>query len=227
MLYAMKFKAVIFDLDGTLLDTIDDIADAINEVLVKRGFPAHDVATYKRTIGSGIEDLLTRLLPEGHCDADTVAACVGDVYKEYRKIKYSKTEPYEGIAELLDELVRRGVEIAVLSNKPNESAVRQIARYFPNHSFVRVQGAKPDMPLKPLPDVALEIMRDMNVQPSECIMVGDVEMDVLVAINAGMYPVGVSWGFRSAEELLACGAKKIIYDPLELISILENVKSEM
>jgi len=218
----MKFKAVIFDLDGTLLNTIDDIADAINEVLKKNGFPTHDVDTYIRSIGAGIEDLISRVLPEQHRDEETINACLTDAYAVYGSQRQEKTKPYDGIVELLDELVRREIKMAVLSNKPHASAVRQIMQYFPSYSFVRVEGAKPDRALKPLPDVAFEIMRDMNVQPSECIMVGDVEMDVLVAINAGMYSVGVSWGFRNADELLACGAKKIIYNPLELIELFEQ-----
>jgi phosphoglycolate phosphatase len=218
----MKFKAVIFDLDGTLLNTVEDIADAINEVLSKRGFATYDAESYRRTVGAGIEDLLSRLLPEGHRDEDTVAACIADARVEYAKLKYSKTMPYDGVVELLDELQKRGIKMAVLSNKPEESAIRQIAHYFPTHSFTRVEGAKPDKPLKPLPDVALEIMEDMNVKPSETIMVGDVEMDILVAINAGMYPVGVSWGFRTAEELRAAGAQAVIDHPMELIDILED-----
>lgn len=218
----MKFKAVIFDLDGTLLNTIEDIADAINEVLSRRGFATYDVETYKRTIGAGIEDLLLRLLPEGHRDEETIAGCISDAREEYAKLTYSKTRPYDGIIEMLDELKKWGIKIAVLSNKPDESAVRQIAHYFPNHSFARVEGAKPDKPLKPLPGVALEIMREMNVKPEETVMVGDVEMDVLVAINAGMYPVGVSWGFRTADELRECGARAVIDHPIDLLQILDT-----
>lgn len=218
----MTFKAIIFDLDGTLLNTIDDIADAINLVLARRGFPTHDVDTYKRIVGAGIEDLIGRVLPEKHRDEDTIATCMMDAYAEYRGRGYVKTKPYEGIVELLDELVRRGIKIAVLSNKPHESAVRQIAQYFPSHSFVRVEGAMPDRALKPLPDVAHNILNDMKAQPSECLMVGDVEMDILTAINAGMYPVGVSWGFRTAAELEAAGAKVIINHPMEIIDLLEQ-----
>lgn len=219
---AMKFKAVIFDLDGTLLNTIDDIADAINEVLAKRGFPTHDVDTYIRVIGAGIEDLISRVLPEQHRDEETIAVCLADAYAVYGNQRREKTKPYDGIVELLDELVRREIKMAVLSNKPHASAVRQIMQYFPSHSFVRVEGAKPDRTLKPLPDVAHDILREMNVQPSETIMVGDVEMDVLVAINAGMYSVGVSWGFRTRVELLAAGAKRIIDEPRELLRILDT-----
>ena len=218
----MTFKAVIFDLDGTLLDTIDDIADAINLVLARRGFPTHDVDTYKRIVGAGIEDLIGRVLPEKHRDEDTITTCMMNAYAEYQKRRYVKTKPYEGIVELLDELVRRGIKIAVLSNKPHESAVRQIAQYFPKHSFVRVEGARPDRVLKPLPDVAHDILNDMNAQPSECLMVGDVEMDILTAINAGMYPVGVSWGFRTATELKAAGVKTIIDEPRELLGLFES-----
>lgn len=216
----MKFKAVIFDLDGTLLNTIDDIADAINEVLAKRGFPAHDIDTYKRIIGAGIEDLISRALPEERRDEDTVDACLQDVYEVYSKIRHDKTKPYEGIEELLNELARRCIKVAVLSNKPHASAVRQIMQYFPSHSFVRVEGAQENRALKPLPDVAHEILDAMCVQPQECIMVGDVEMDVLVAINSGMYSVGVSWGFRTSAELQAAGAQTIIDEPMELLKLL-------
>jgi len=218
----MKFKAVIFDLDGTLLDTIGDIADAVNGVLAARDFPTHDVDTYKRIIGAGIEDLISCALPEERRDEETMKACLHDVYEVYSKSRHDKTRPYEGIEELLDELVRRGIKIAVLSNKPHASAVRQIMQYFPRHSFERVEGAKENRALKPLPDVAHEIMDDMGVRPQECIMVGDVEMDILVAKNAGMYSVGVSWGFRHPEELIACGAKKIIYGPLQLLELFEQ-----
>jgi len=217
----MTFKAVIFDLDGTLLNTIDDIADAINKVLAGRGFPTHDVDTYKRTVGAGIDDLMTRMLPEEHRDEKTVNGCLNDAYGLYREQRYEKTKPYPGILELLDELVRREIKMAVLSNKPHSSAVRQIMQYFPNHSFVRVEGALENRALKPLPDVAHDILNDMGVEPQDCLMVGDVEMDILTAINAGMYPVGVSWGFRTTDELKAAGAKTIIDEPRELLELLD------
>ncbi len=216
----MKFRAVIFDLDGTLLDTLDDIADAVNAVLEGMGFPIHDVQTYRMLIGAGVEDLMARALPQGHRDEETIHRCIALVRDLYVTGGLTKTRPYEGIVELLDELAGRGIKMSVLSNKPHETAVRQIEHYFPRHSFEWIQGASSEAPNKPDPLTAIRIAERMGVRPEECIFLGDLDIDMQTAVNAGMYPVGALWGFRSADELVDSGAMMLIETPLDLLALL-------
>lgn len=214
------YKAVIFDLDGTLLDTIDDIADAVNAALRVEGFPPHDVETYKVMIGAGIENLIWQALPEGCRDEVSIQRCLVGIREQYRKHGLIKTRVFEGIPELLDELVARDIKLAVLSNKPHESTTLQVTHYLSRWSFEAVEGAKPEDPVKPDPATALRIARGMGVEPGECIFMGDSDVDMRTAKNAGMHPVGAVWGFRSTEELKQNGAEALIEEPLELMDVL-------
>jgi phosphoglycolate phosphatase len=221
----MIFKAVIFDLDGTLLNTIDDIADAVNQALSDLGCPTHDVEIYRIIVGAGVENLVWRILPEGRRDEQTQKRCLEGVREYYKKFGLRKTRPYDGIKDLLDKLANRGVKLAVLSNKPHENTVIQVAHYLGDHVFDEVHGAKPNVPNKPDPTSALGIAKRFKVDPAECIFVGDSDIDMQTAKNAGMYPVGVLWGFRSHEELLAHGAKRLIENPLQLTDLFGIFKN--
>lgn len=215
----MKYKAVIFDLDGTLLNTIEDLANSMNAVLAREGFPTHDVEAYKYFVGNGMRNLVKRALPEDCRSEEQV-----DRYLEAMKQEYSlrwdeKTQPYEGIPELLDRLKEMGIKTAVLSNKPHEFTKLTISRILSRWEFDAVLGERPSVPRKPDPAGALEIVRLLGLSPDEFLYVGDTGTDMETACAAGIYAVGALWGFRKADELLAAGAKKLIAVPGELLGL--------
>lgn len=216
----MKYKAVIFDMDGTLLDTIQDLAESMNEALRRCNFPVHPVESYKNFVGDGVEALARRVLPEGRREPETVSACVSDMRKEYWARWQKNTRPYRGVPELLDALAERGVKLSILSNKPDEFAKIMAAALLPRWTFEPVLGARPSIPKKPDPAGALEIAGLLSISPEEFLYIGDTATDMKTAKAAGMYPVGVLWGFRTAEELKTSGAKIIIENPLELLEII-------
>ncbi len=215
-----KFNAVIFDLDGTLLDTLDDIADAVNAALIRMKFPPHAIETYKAMVGDGVANLALRALPEGHADEDTIQRCVELVREEYAQRWSAKTRPYHGIPELLHALDKRGIRKAVLSNKPDDFTKLSIGYFLSAWTFEAVVGGSPAVLKKPDATAAIEITRLMNVAPASCIFLGDTNVDMLTAVAAGMYPVGALWGFRDAAELKANGAKALIHHPSELLHYL-------
>jgi phosphoglycolate phosphatase len=214
----MMHSAVIFDLDGTLLDTIDDLADAMNAVLERNGFPLHPVAAYKQFVGDGVEPLVRRALPEdaeGH-----VAVCMEEMRVEYGRRCFDKTRPYDGITNLLADLKARQIPMAVLSNKPDEATQRVVDRYFEAGTFAIVRGAREGTPLKPDPRGALEIARDWGLCPAEIVYIGDTNTDMRTAVAAGMTPVGALWGFRSEQELRAHGAAHLCAAPQDVPTLL-------
>ena len=152
----MKYRAVVFDLDGTLLDTLRDLAESVNSVLSRSGFPEHSLEEYRRFVGDGVEDLTRRVLPEGHRDDATITRTMADVREEYRGRWPDHTRPYEGIPELLDALTARGVKMAVVTNKPDDSTRAMAAKLLPRWKFDAIVGAKPDLPKKPDPKGALD-----------------------------------------------------------------------
>lgn len=218
----MEIKAVIFDLDGTLLNTLEDIADSMNHVLTEQGFQGHELDPYRYFIGDGLANLVRRALPGDARDPETIARCLDQVKKRYRDHWDNKTRPYEGIVDMLEELKKRGMFLAVLSNKDHEFTVEMVERYFPAGLFSEVAGAKSDVPLKPAPDAALTIISALSFQPSEGLFVGDTAVDIKTAVNAGLFPLGVSWGFRPVRELVDSGAGKVIDRPQELVDFLSG-----
>jgi phosphoglycolate phosphatase len=216
----VNYKAVIFDLDGTLLNTIQDLADSVNIVLRRFGFPEHDVESYKYFVGDGIEELACRALPENHRDEAALARSIAAIREEYSKRWANNTCPYEGIPELLDALTARNIKTAILSNKPDESTKATVSKLLPKWHFQFIVGASPAVPKKPNPKAALEIARSLDISPDELIYVGDTATDMATAVAAGMYPVGALWGFRTAEELTQSGAKKLIKEPGDLLELL-------
>ncbi len=216
----MKYRALLFDLDGTLLDTLKDIADSANNVLACFGFPQHEVVDYKYFVGSGMRALAFRALPENHRDQATVDKITAQIEKEYSKRWANNTRPYPGIPEMLDALAISGIKMAILSNKPQKPAEQTVSTLLPRWHFEIIAGAQPDVPLKPDPTAALQIAGKMNISPSEFIYLGDSAIDMKTAVAANMYPVGALWGFRMADELLSGGAKALIQKPSQLLSLL-------
>lgn len=219
----MRFKAVIFDLDGTLLDTIEDLTDAMNAALAAMGYPERSVADCKRLVGDGLDTYVRRALPPGAADDPRVAARLKELMRsEYRIRQDKKTKPFDGIDEMLDSLDGLGIPLAVLSNKPHDSTLAVMKRYFPGRYFRVIFGAKDWIPVKPDPAAALEIARLMDVAPGDFAYVGDTNTDMRTANAAGMFAVGALWGFRTAEELLATGAKVLIEKPRDLLGVLSD-----
>ena len=218
----MAFRAILFDLDGTLLDTLTDIADAANEALALEGFPARSQADYLRFIGDGIATTLRRALPPEAVDDALVERCHAHYQVTYGKTWNAHTRPYPGIEELLDALTSRGIELAILSNKADDFARLMAETYFARWPFRTVVGERPGIPRKPDPGAALEIARTLGVEPASCVFSGDSGVDMQTGRAAGMFPVGVSWGFQSVEMLREAGAGTIIDRPGELLAILDD-----
>jgi phosphoglycolate phosphatase len=214
----MDFDAVIFDLDGTLADTLDDIADAMNRVLAARGVAPHTPAAYKLMIGHGLRTLVGEALPPEQRSAETIAACLDEMMASYREHCLDKTRLYEGVAGLLDELRGRGVALAVLSNKADELTRRIVAALCEPGTFALVVGARPGVPLKPDPAAALLVAEALGVAPDRIAYVGDSGVDMRTASAAGMIAVGVSWGFRTSGELIEGGALVVLDHPGELLT---------
>ncbi|MBI4775771.1 MAG: HAD family hydrolase [Deltaproteobacteria bacterium] len=213
----MNFKAVIFDLDGTLLDTIEDLADSMNAVLNGMGAGRHDVEAYKYMVGDGVENLCRRALPENLRDEQTVGRSVEAMRTEYGKRWMAKTKPYDGIPDLLDSLSHSGLKMAVLSNKVDEFTRKCVVQLLSRWRFDAILGARPDAPKKPDPSGAFELAERLSVSPGEVLYVGDTGTDMRTAVSAGMYAVGALWGFRTAEELLREGARMILRTPFDLL----------
>jgi phosphoglycolate phosphatase len=220
-LIKMPFCSVLFDLDGTLLDTLDDLADSMNAALACLGFPQHEVQCYRTFVGDGIRALAERVLPEEDKSEEMVQACVNAMRDEYERRWRSKSRPYPGVNELTEELRRREVAMAVLSNKPDSFTRKVVEHFFPNTGFRKVQGALPDVHRKPNPAAAISIAQKLDIAPSDWLYVGDTDTDMKTACAAGMFPVGVTWGFRDAQELRDFGAKELIDSPMELLKLLD------
>ncbi len=216
----MTFRAVLFDLDGTLLDTLDDLADSANAALRRLGLPEHPVEPFKRFIGDGVEALARRAIPPERCDAETLARCAELVREEYGRRWDAKTRPYPGIPELLDALSARGLGMAVLSNKPHEFTRLCVERLLPRWRFAAVVGAGGSLPRKPDPTGAQHIAATLAVEPAEILYLGDTNTDMQTAVAAGMYPVGALWGFRTADELLESGARALVERPMDVLALV-------
>ena len=214
----MRFKAVLFDLDGTLLNTIDDLTDSMNAVLRRSGFPEHEAATFKYFVGDGMEDIVRRALPEEHRDSRTVDEGMKAYNREYRNRYTQKTRPYDGIQALLDGLTFQGIKMAILSNKPHDFTVKMVGQLLGDWTFEPVFGVRPSVPKKPDPSAALEAAGLLRVEPKDILYLGDSDVDMLTARSAGMYAVGALWGFRTAEEILAGGAQVLVKSPADILA---------
>lgn len=218
----MKFKAVIFDLDGTLLDTIEDLTESMNRALSIMGYPGRTIEECKQLVGDGIDVFVQRALPaEARNDSEIANRLKKLMKSEYQRRGELSTRPYDGIAELLDALTRGHIGLAILSNKPHDSTLRVTKKFFTKWAFQAILGARDNVPIKPDPAAALEIAHLLNFPPAEILYLGDTNTDMWTANAAGMYAVGALWGFRTAEELIGSGAKILIVKPQELLALLD------
>jgi phosphoglycolate phosphatase len=217
----MKFPAIMFDLDGTLLDTLEDIAASMNAALGRSGFPPHPAQRYRQYVGGGVADLSRRVVPAG--SGEEAARRVAEYMREEYSLRWAdRTRPYPGIRPLLDALREAGVRRAVLSNKPDNFTHMLCDRFFRPDDFEIVRGAVDGVPKKPDPTAALDIARRIGIQPAGFLYLGDSGSDVKTALAAGMYPAGALWGFRGADEIAGAGAKVMLERPEELIGFLQE-----
>lgn len=217
-------KAVLFDLDGTLVDSLIDLASSTNYALGLKGFPAHEVEEFKYFAGDGMPKMMERALPQENRDEKTVKEIL-DLFLPHYAMHYAdNTYAYEGVPELVSELKQRGFIVAVVTNKAQHMADKVVNKLY-GDSFKLIFGLRPNIPAKPDPTAALMAMEELGVKPEECVFIGDSGMDVATAVNSGAVPVGELWGFRKEDELLANGAKYIIKKPDELLKIIEELNA--
>lgn len=210
------FKGVLFDLDGTLLDTLEDLGGSVNRVLEARGWPQHPIDAYRWFVGEGAKMLVERAIPEAHRSDEVIEEILADYRAMYSKHWADTTKPYDGIPELLDALVERGMVLGILSNKPHGATLLCAERYLSNWPFRVVLGQREHIARKPDPEGAFEAARVMMLQPADILYVGDTSVDMQTALAAGMVPCGVTWGFRPEQELKNAGAAAIVHHPSEL-----------
>ena len=216
----MPRRAVLFDLDGTLLDTLEDLADATNRALARIGCPERPLENYRYYVGNGAVNLIRRALPEHRRDDETVGQCLAAFQEEYARNWDAKTHPYPGVPELLSALTERGVRIAVFSNKPDPFTKLCVDKLLPGHPFEVVLGASETVPHKPDTTGVELIVERLGIAREEILYVGDTGTDMQTAGAAGMFAVGVLWGFRPADELAEHGAKILIAEPGLLLELV-------
>lgn len=213
-------RLVIFDLDGTLINTIADLADSVNHALQSSGYPVHDYHEYPLFVGNGIYKLIERALPTQNRDEQTIRS-VKELFMEHYMIHNTdKSCVYAGVPELLQSLAEKKVGVAVASNKVHEATVSMMRHFFSQIPFVCVLGQRDGVPTKPNPAIVGDILQAAGVSPSEALYVGDSGVDMQTAHNAGIVAVGVTWGLRSVEELKRNNADIIIDRPAELMKYL-------
>lgn len=215
----MKFSGLICDLDGTLLDSIADLGESMNTVLAADGLPRHPISAYRLMVGDGIETLAERALPPGLRAPETVWEMARRMREVYAGRWSVHTRPYPGIEEMLTQAHQAGLILAVLSNKVDRFTKDMMRHFFPQVPFAQVVGARDGVPKKPDPHPALRMAQELDLDPAQCIFLGDTKVDMQTAVSAGMFPVGVLWGFRDAQELLASGAQRLLAHPSELAEL--------
>ena len=214
---SMNYEAAIFDLDGTLVNSLDDLANSANDTLHAYGFPVHEVEAYRYFVGNGSRKLIERILPEKHATDMAFVEQFMSEYKDcYARNLLQKTKPYDGIMEMLEELRRRGIPMAVCTNKHQSAAEMIVKTLFPHGIFQEIIGDQEGLLRKPDPQKVLRIMRDFGVTGEQTAYFGDTDVDMDTARNAGAFAVGVLWGFRAREELVAHGADILLTHPMEL-----------
>ncbi len=212
-------KTVIFDLDGTLLDSIEDIASSMNKVLESLQLPTHKIEDYKHFVGGGVDILVENAL--NNQSKEIKDEVIKRFKIEYDGKLHSKTLPYDGIYDLLDELKKLDINLAVLSNKPHEFTVSYVNHFFKDYDFKEVHGQKEDVPKKPDPKAALDIVKCLDSSCENTYFIGDTKIDMQTAKNANMTAIGVLWGFRDEKELRDFGADFIVSNPLEILKIIK------
>ena len=197
----MKYKLVIFDLDGTLLDTLDDLGAAVNHAMQLRGFPLHTRDEYMKMVGHGARNLMRQALPDGHKDDEMVEAAYNDFRVYYTDHIDVYTKPFPGILDLIATLHQHGVLLAVASNKFQEGTEHLIKEFFPDIPFVAILGNRPNFPLKPSPEIVEEVLNKAGVKREEAVMVGDSDTDMETAANGGIQSIAVGWGYRNMNDV--------------------------
>ena len=215
-------QGVIFDLDGTLLNTLSAIGTAFNEALREQGWETHSIPAYEQFIGSGVRVAATRALPETARSDRVIDALVARQREIHHEIWRDHVSVYAGIEPLLEYLQAHAIPTAVLTNKDEPAAIECLDHCFPNHSFTAVHGRRDDVPLKPDPTSAQSVLLAMQCSPETVAMLGDTEVDLETAKAAGMQRVAVTWGFRSERVLLDTGCDILLHDPLTLIGFLPS-----
>ncbi|MGL5086046.1 MAG: HAD family hydrolase [Clostridium sp.] len=213
------YKAVIFDLDGTLLDTLEDLANACNYALKECGLKTHETEKYKRFVGDGRFKLIERIISKED-NTEELFNKVLKLYDEYYlEHMVDETKPYDGIINLLEQLKSLGIKLCVVSNKPHEFAEEMVNKYFGNKINI-VYGQRLNYKTKPDPETIFEVIKELGISKDECLYVGDSNVDVLTAKNAGVKSIGVSWGFRGRNELEEAGADFVVDNVCELKKII-------
>lgn len=213
-------RAVLFDLDGTLVDTLEDIAAALNAVLGAHGLPRHSLASCRAMVGWGMRNLVAAALPEDRRERDLIATLTDAMMVEYGLRPLVHSRPYPGIEELLAELARRGIPAAVLSNKPDVLTQRIVEGLFPGYRFRAVHGERPGIPRKPDPQAALGLCAVLGEAPAATLFLGDTAVDVETARRAGMPCAAALWGFRDRAELAEAGAEVLVAQPAAVLDLL-------
>ena len=216
----MNCKAIIFDLDGTLLDTLVDLADAGNKVLANAGLPVHTTDSYRYFVGDGLITLIQRILPEDMRSTEKVRQMAESFREVYATNWNAKTKPYEGIEEMLSGLKSKDLPMNILSNKPDDFTKVCVREFFGSDTFVHVLGNRDGVPKKPDPAGALEIANLLSLSPAEILYLGDTATDMQTAVAADMLAVGALWGFRPARELEENGAKHLVTHPVEVLELI-------
>ena len=217
-------RLVIFDLDGTLLNTIEDLGRAANHALEVNGFPTHSVASYPFFVGNGVRKLIERVLPEDINKETVIDKMLADFKVYYNEHNTDYTVPYPGICDMLEWLQEEEVKIAVASNKYDQATQKLIRHFFPKINFAAIEGQKEGVPVKPDPSVVFGILSKTNCLKNEVLYVGDSGVDMETARRAGVDSAGVTWGFRSVAELRAAYATHIVDSPAEILQIIDNEK---
>jgi phosphoglycolate phosphatase len=211
------YKACIFDLDGTLINSLEDLADSCNYALEQMGFGVHKVQAYRHFVGNGAVWLIENIVPQGSRTPSILNKTLEIYQSRYGEHYLDKTKPYNGVPELLQELKAKGIKLAVVSNKPDDATKKIVFELFGEKIFDAVIGQREGVPRKPHPQGALNACEQIKMQPQQCVFLGDSAVDMQTGISAGMFPVGALWGFRDCEELETAGAAILISEPIELL----------
>ena len=215
-------KLVIFDLDGTLLNTIEDLGQAANYALERNGYATHSMASYPYFVGNGVRRLITRVLPEDARDDESIDRVLGDFLEYYDVHCTDYTKPYNGMTDLLQDLRFQGVALAVASNKYQKAVDKIIPHYFPDIPFIAIEGHREGVNVKPDPSVIFAILAQAGVAKADTLYVGDSGVDMETGRRACIDTVGVTWGFRSKKELVEYHADVIVNNPVDILDIVEN-----
>jgi len=217
----LKIKAVLFDLDGTLVNSLEDLANATNYALINHGYPSRPIESFKMYVGDGIAKMIERAMPQSDVSAEKTELIKKSFLEYYDGHYCDKTCRYDGMSELVDGLHKAGIKLAVVTNKVEFMAKKIVTKLYGKNVDI-IYGQRDGVPTKPDPTLALMAMKSLDVIPEECVFLGDSGVDIKTAVNSGAIPVGALWGFRGKDELIANGAKYLIDEPYKLLEIINK-----